>query len=152
MKRLSFRSFLITPHFFNLLGYGIVFVNFRGSLGVSKSGVESLPGYIGDLDVKDCKQALDEALAKYHRVHVVGLVAALPQCLGPPQFDPPSDMSCFQPVLCLTVLSLSLSLKQWFFGRLPKMMHKRPRLCRASKSTRTYRHHQMESQSTRSAQ
>ncbi len=53
---------MATPHFFNLLGYGVVFVNFRGSLGNGRKSVDCLPGHIGDLDVKDCRQALSETL------------------------------------------------------------------------------------------
>ena len=48
--------FKALPYFFNLLGYGILFVNFRGSLGNGRDCVDSLPGHIGDLDVKDCYQ------------------------------------------------------------------------------------------------
>ncbi len=63
--------------FFNILGYAVIRVNYRGSLGAGKDSVESLPGHVGDLDVKDCNQALKEALTRYphldpSRVHLWG--------------------------------------------------------------------------------
>jgi alpha/beta superfamily hydrolase len=48
--------------FFQELGYAVLFVNFRGSIGAGQDSVDSLLGHVGDTDVKDCRQALDECL------------------------------------------------------------------------------------------
>ena len=48
--------------FFNRLGFGVLFVNFRGSLGAGQDSVDSLLGHVGDTDVKDCFQAMNECL------------------------------------------------------------------------------------------
>eukprot|EP00879_Flechtneria_rotunda_P013504 GHRR01014100.1.p1 GENE.GHRR01014100.1~~GHRR01014100.1.p1 ORF type:complete len:881 (+),score=271.51 GHRR01014100.1:318-2645(+) len=45
------------------LGYCIVAVNYRGSLGFGEASVQSLPGNIGRNDVEDCMAALDAAVA-----------------------------------------------------------------------------------------
>lgn len=45
------------------LGYCVVAVNYRGSLGFGEDGVQSLPGHIGQYDVEDCMAALDAAVA-----------------------------------------------------------------------------------------
>ena len=46
-----------------LLGYGVLAVNYRGSIGFGEHGVHSLPGRCGELDAGDCRAALDCALA-----------------------------------------------------------------------------------------
>ena len=43
--------------FFCQLGYGVVFVNYRGSLGFGEDNVRSLLGKVGVQDVQDCHQA-----------------------------------------------------------------------------------------------
>ena len=43
--------------FFCQLGYGILFVNYRGSLGFGEDNIKSLLGNVGDHDVKDCHMA-----------------------------------------------------------------------------------------------
>ena len=55
-------SFMSDVYFFMMLGYSVLFVNYRGSLGAGNDGVMSLPGNVGDSDVKDCYQALHECL------------------------------------------------------------------------------------------
>lgn len=45
------------------LGYCVVAVNYRGSLGFGEANVQSLPGNIGTNDVEDCVAALDAAIA-----------------------------------------------------------------------------------------
>lgn len=45
-------------------GYNIVTVNYRGSTGFGEDSIQSLPGNIGDHDVKDCMKALDMAIQK----------------------------------------------------------------------------------------
>ena len=49
-------------YFFNLLGYAVCFVNYRGSLGDGTDSIESIMGNIGDTDVKDCHTALKHCL------------------------------------------------------------------------------------------
>ena len=49
---------LFQAYFFNLLGYAICFVNYRGSLGAGTDSIEYIMGNIGDSDVKDCHAAL----------------------------------------------------------------------------------------------
>ena len=49
--------------FFCQLGYGILFVNYRGSLGFGEDNIKSLLGNVGDHDVKDCHQATQHVLA-----------------------------------------------------------------------------------------
>jgi len=41
-----------------LLGFAVLFINYRGSTGLGKDYVESLIGKIGDFDVKDVYNAL----------------------------------------------------------------------------------------------
>lgn len=58
--------------FFNQLGYGVLFINFRGSLGAGQESVESLLGQVGDTDVKDCFQAMNECLkVKFPKSRIV---------------------------------------------------------------------------------
>lgn len=49
-------------NFFNRMGFGVLYVNFRGSLGAGQDSVDSLLGLVGDTDVKDCVQALEDCL------------------------------------------------------------------------------------------
>lgn len=44
------------------LGFAVLEVNYRGSVGSGQDSVESLPGYVGDHDVKDVHQAALHAL------------------------------------------------------------------------------------------
>ena len=55
-------TFYASAYYFNLLGYAILFVNYRGSLGAGNDGVEAILGHIGDTDVKDCHDALSVCL------------------------------------------------------------------------------------------
>lgn len=45
-------------------GFGVLEVNYRGSLGQGENSIRSLPGLCGKQDVFDIKQALDEVLEK----------------------------------------------------------------------------------------
>ncbi len=49
--------------FLTALGYCVVAVNYRGSLGFGEDSVQSLPGHVGTNDVQDCLDALDAAVA-----------------------------------------------------------------------------------------
>ena len=61
-------SFMPDVYYFLLLGYSVLCVNYRGSLGAGNDGVMCLPGNVGDCDVKDCYQALQECLKTYPNV------------------------------------------------------------------------------------
>ncbi|KAK9806703.1 hypothetical protein WJX73_010367 [Symbiochloris irregularis] len=56
-------GFWPTAGFLCALGYNVILVNFRGSLGFGESTVQSLPGNIGDHDVADCIASLDAVIA-----------------------------------------------------------------------------------------
>jgi len=51
--------------FFCQLGYGVLFVNYRGSTGFGEENVRSLLGNIGDTDVKDCHMARERCLEMF---------------------------------------------------------------------------------------
>eukprot|EP00092_Neocalanus_flemingeri_P040427 GFUD01044028.1.p1 GENE.GFUD01044028.1~~GFUD01044028.1.p1 ORF type:complete len:711 (-),score=264.14 GFUD01044028.1:62-2194(-) len=51
--------------FFCQLGYGVLFVNYRGSVGFGEDNVRSLLGKVGDMDVKDCHLAREMCLEKF---------------------------------------------------------------------------------------
>ena len=51
--------------FFCQLGYGVLFVNYRGSLGFGEDNVRSLLGNVGDMDVKDCHMAREKCLEMF---------------------------------------------------------------------------------------
>jgi len=51
--------------FYCSLGYAVLFVNYRGSIGFGEDGVKSLLGNVGDMDVKDCHHARGLCLEKY---------------------------------------------------------------------------------------
>ena len=55
-------SFMSDVYYFLMLGYAVLLVNYRGSLGAGNDSVMSLLGNVGDSDVKDCFQALQECL------------------------------------------------------------------------------------------
>ena len=61
-------SFMQDVYYFLMLGYSILFVNYRGSLGAGNDSVLSLPGNVGDSDVKDCYQALQECLSTFENI------------------------------------------------------------------------------------
>lgn len=46
------------------MGYAILLVNYRGSVGAGQASVDSLPGHCGSHDVSDCLLALKEALSQ----------------------------------------------------------------------------------------
>jgi acetyl esterase/lipase len=49
--------------FLTALGYCVIAVNYRGSLGFGEAGVQSLPRHAGHYDVEDCVASLDAAVA-----------------------------------------------------------------------------------------
>ncbi|CAB3371146.1 Hypothetical predicted protein [Cloeon dipterum] len=55
-------GFLDVAAFFAQLGFGCLLVNYRGSVGYGENSVYSLVGGVGDHDVKDMDQAVEQAL------------------------------------------------------------------------------------------
>ncbi|XP_076752190.1 acylamino-acid-releasing enzyme isoform X2 [Xylocopa sonorina] len=58
-------SFVLDYCFFVLSGFAVVQINYRGSTGMGSKNVEYLQGKVGNIDVKDCVTATNEALRKY---------------------------------------------------------------------------------------
>lgn len=52
----------IMAAFFASLGFGMVMVNYRGSIGSGQASVDFLLGRVGETDVADCQQAAEEVL------------------------------------------------------------------------------------------
>jgi acylaminoacyl-peptidase len=48
-----------------ITGFGMLLVNYRGSIGAGQESVEFLPGKIGNSDVKDVHLAVVEALTQF---------------------------------------------------------------------------------------
>ncbi|CAB4044076.1 acylamino-acid-releasing enzyme-like, partial [Paramuricea clavata] len=55
-------DFMLNPVMFCQLGYAVLLVNYRGSLGFGQSAVLSLPGNIGTQDVRDVQYAAETVL------------------------------------------------------------------------------------------
>ena len=55
-------SFFTGYTFLISLGFNMVLVNFRGSLGFGEDSIQSLPGHIGTNDVLDCIACLEAAV------------------------------------------------------------------------------------------
>ncbi|CAB3253916.1 unnamed protein product [Arctia plantaginis] len=55
-------AFMLEPALFNMLGFAIVLINYRGSTGAGDASLKCLLKTIGDYDVKDCKLATDEVV------------------------------------------------------------------------------------------
>lgn len=49
---------------FVLNGYAVITIQYRGSLGYSKEFVDSLPGHIGDYDIKDVQNSVEDLVSK----------------------------------------------------------------------------------------
>ncbi|KAF2360172.1 Peptidase S9 prolyl oligopeptidase catalytic domain [Trinorchestia longiramus] len=49
-------------------GFSLVIPNYRGSLGVGSSGIHSLLGHVGSVDVNDCHAAVLECLKRHESV------------------------------------------------------------------------------------
>lgn len=57
--------FSLDYSFFVLAGFAVVLVNYRGSTGMGSATVEYLLGKVGNVDVRDCLTATNEAIKKY---------------------------------------------------------------------------------------
>jgi len=58
-----------TAAYFNLAGFNILFVNYRGSLGFSEEFTRVLMGNVGDMDVKDCVAATEKCLETFPNIN-----------------------------------------------------------------------------------
>lgn len=58
----STTAFALSVAFLTHLGYAVIQVNYRGSIGFGQSYVDCLPGNCGSMDVNDCILALKDAL------------------------------------------------------------------------------------------
>ena len=67
-------SWNIQYEFLLNLGYTLLLVNYRGSVGFGNDSLLSLPGFIGDHDVDDCIRALDFALSSNEKLKKVGVM------------------------------------------------------------------------------
>ncbi|XP_072026007.1 acylamino-acid-releasing enzyme-like isoform X2 [Amphiura filiformis] len=69
-------KYMLSCAFFCKMGYAILIVNYRGSLGFGQAGVLSLPGKVGTQDVKDVHgaalQVLSSGLVAKEKVAVMG--------------------------------------------------------------------------------
>ncbi|XP_043598877.1 acylamino-acid-releasing enzyme-like isoform X3 [Bombus pyrosoma] len=62
----NYANLFVLDYFLLVLsGFAVVQVNYRGSTGMGSKNVEYLQGKVGDVDVKDCVTATEEALRKY---------------------------------------------------------------------------------------
>ncbi|KAI6694193.1 hypothetical protein NL676_021903 [Syzygium grande] len=72
----SISSFSKPCAFLSSLGFSLLFVNYRGSLGFGEEALQSLPGKVGSQDVNDVLAAIDHAidlgLANPSKIAVVG--------------------------------------------------------------------------------
>ncbi|XP_071960094.1 acylamino-acid-releasing enzyme-like [Antedon mediterranea] len=55
-------DYMLYPSTFCRLGFAVLLINYRGSLGFGNDFILSLPGNVGCNDVKDCKQAIDQTI------------------------------------------------------------------------------------------
>ncbi|XP_059059137.1 acylamino-acid-releasing enzyme-like [Achroia grisella] len=58
-------AFMIDAALFNLLGFAVLPINYRGSTGAGQATLNCLPKHVGDYDVKDCKYATDETVRRF---------------------------------------------------------------------------------------
>ena len=63
-------TFYSSVALFVSLGYSVALPNYRGSLGLGRSGIDSLPCHVGDLDVEDCHAAALECLERSERSNI----------------------------------------------------------------------------------
>ncbi|XP_071675423.1 acylamino-acid-releasing enzyme 2 isoform X2 [Lolium perenne] len=73
----SVSSYSKSSAFLASLGFNLLVVNYRGTLGFGEEALQSLPGKVGSQDVQDCLMALDyvikEGLIDASKVAVVGI-------------------------------------------------------------------------------
>lgn len=60
----SLTSFSRTQAFLSSMGYNLLYVNYRGSLGFGEEALQSLPGNVGQQDVADVLNAVDLVIHK----------------------------------------------------------------------------------------
>ncbi|XP_047093825.1 acylamino-acid-releasing enzyme 2-like [Lolium rigidum] len=73
----SVSSYSKSSAFLASLGFNLLVVNYRGTLGFGEEALQSLPGKVGSQDVQDCLMAVDyvikEGLIDASKVAVVGI-------------------------------------------------------------------------------
>ncbi|XP_061187908.1 acylamino-acid-releasing enzyme-like isoform X1 [Saccostrea echinata] len=55
-------DYLLLPAVFTLCGFAMVYINYRGSIGYGDDSLRSLPGNVGDMDVKDCQEVAESVV------------------------------------------------------------------------------------------
>ncbi|KAM3708097.1 hypothetical protein ACJW31_02G073000 [Castanea mollissima] len=60
----SLTSFSKSSAFFSSIGFSLLIVNYRGSLGFGEEALQSLPGKVGQQDVNDVLTAIDHVIDK----------------------------------------------------------------------------------------
>ncbi|CAM6101899.1 unnamed protein product [Calypogeia fissa] len=69
-------TFSRTYAFLSALGFSLLHVNYRGSLGFGEEALQSLPGHVGRQDVSDVLAAVEkvisDGLAERHKIAVIG--------------------------------------------------------------------------------
>lgn len=62
---------VLTPMFMELIqgmarvGYAVLLLNYRGSVGFNKEVLDALPGHIGTVDVQDCQSTVEHFIEKF---------------------------------------------------------------------------------------
>ncbi|XP_055998936.1 acylamino-acid-releasing enzyme-like isoform X2 [Ostrea edulis] len=55
-------DFKLFPAVFTLSGFAVIYINYRGSIGYGDNSLRSLPGNVGDMDVKDCQEVAESVV------------------------------------------------------------------------------------------
>ncbi|KAF6204297.1 hypothetical protein GE061_002637 [Apolygus lucorum] len=64
----STNSYSMLAAYFGRLGFAVLFINYRGSIGAGEASVKSLLGNVGTMDVSDCHQSTLKALENHSSV------------------------------------------------------------------------------------
>lgn len=103
-----------------LLGYALLLVNYRGSVGAGQKSIEFLLGKIGISDVTDCIQAIDYALDTFNWLAPNSVVLAggshggfLVTHLSGQYPDKFKAVSTRNPVIDLATMTISSDIPDW---------------------------------------
>uniref|UniRef100_A0A0A9XJL5 Acylamino-acid-releasing enzyme n=2 Tax=Lygus hesperus TaxID=30085 RepID=A0A0A9XJL5_LYGHE len=64
----STNSYSMLAAYFGKLGFAVLFINYRGSIGAGEDSVKALLGNVGTIDVSDCHQSTLKALEKHSSI------------------------------------------------------------------------------------